>query len=97
MAGSAAAVCSVVPGFEIEFTDSDGGCCRGRLGELWSTPFERVSPVRSFPSVRGQVSFPGWYYAATMDAQVGFESWLERPVNRTNPGQDAFPVIPRNY
>jgi hypothetical protein len=47
---------------------------------LWSTPFERVAPVRSFPSFRGQVSFPGLYYAATMDAHVGFESWLERDV-----------------
>ena len=80
MAGSAAAVRSVIPSFGVEFTGSDGGCCRGRLGELWSTPFERVAPVRSFPSFRGQVSFPGLYYAATMDAHVGFESWLERDV-----------------
>jgi hypothetical protein len=36
--------------------------------------------VRSFPSFRVQVSFPGLYYAATMDAHVGFESWLERDV-----------------
>jgi hypothetical protein len=47
---------------------------------LWSTPFERVAPVRSFPSFRGQVSFSGLYYAATVDAHVGFESWLERDV-----------------
>ncbi len=80
MAGSAAAVRPVIPAFGVEFTGSDGGCCRGRLGELWSTPFERVAPVRSFPSFRGQVSFPGFYYAATMDAHVGFESWLERDV-----------------
>ena len=80
MAGSAAAVRPVIPAFEVEFTGSDGGCCRGRLGELWSTPFERVAPVRSFPSFRGQVSFSGLYYAATVDAHVGFESWLERDV-----------------
>lgn len=80
MAGSAAAVRPVIPAFEVEFTGSDGGCWRGRLGELWSTPFERVAPVRSFPSFRGQVSFPGLYYAATVDAHVGFESWLERDV-----------------
>lgn len=79
MAGSAVAACSVVPVFEVEFTGS-GGCCRGPLGELWSTPFERAAPVRSFPSFRGQASFPGLYYAATMDAHVGFESWLERDV-----------------
>ena len=80
MAGSAAAVRSVMPTFEVEFAGSAGGCCRGPLGELWSTPFERVAPVRSFPSFRGQVSCPGFYYAATMDAHVGFESWLERDV-----------------
>jgi hypothetical protein len=80
MAGLSAAACSVVPAFEVEFTGIDGCRCRGRLGELWSTPFERVIPVRAFPSFRGQVSFPGLYYAATMDAHVGFESWLERDV-----------------
>jgi hypothetical protein len=80
MAGSAAAVRSAVPTFEVEFVGSAGGCCRGPLGELWSTPFERAVPVRSFPSFRGQASFPGLYYAATMGAHVGFESWLERDV-----------------
>ena len=81
MAGSAAAVRPVIPAFGVEFTGgSAGGCCRGPLGELWGTPFERAAPVRSFPSFRGQVSFPGLYYAATMDAHVGFESWLERDV-----------------
>jgi hypothetical protein len=80
MAGSTAAVRSVIPAFGVEFTGSDGGRCRGPFGELWGTPFEQVAPVRSFPSARGQVSFPGFYYAATMDAHVGFESWLERDV-----------------
>lgn len=80
MAGLSAATRPVVPVFEVEFTGSDGGCCRGLLGELWGMPFERAAPVRSFPSFRGQVSFPGLYYAATMDAHVGFESWLERDV-----------------
>jgi hypothetical protein len=81
MAGLSAAARLVVPVFEVEFTGGDGDSrCRGPLGELWGTPFERVAPVRSFPSFRGQVSFPGLYYAATMDAHVGFESWLERDV-----------------
>lgn len=79
MAGSAAVACSVFPVFEVEFTGS-AGWCHGPLGELWSTSFERAAPVRSFPSFRGQASFPGLYYAATMDAHVGFESWLERDV-----------------
>jgi len=52
----------------------------GPLNELWSVPFEQVKPVRTFPSFRGQKSFPGLYFAATMDAHVGFESWVERDV-----------------
>ena len=81
----------------VEFTGSDGGCCRGPFGELWSTPFEQVAPVRSFPSFRGQVSFPGLYYAATMDAHVGFESWLERDVAMMldfDPAVVAFSSLP---
>jgi hypothetical protein len=80
VAGSVTAADAVILAFEVEFTGSAGCCCRGPLGELWSTPFERVAPVRSFPSFRGQASFSGLYYAATMDAHVGFESWLERDV-----------------
>lgn len=66
--------------FEIEFAESIGGIRRGSLAKLWSIPFEMVRPVRTFPSYRGQRSFPGLYYAATMDAHVGFESWAERDV-----------------
>ena len=80
MAGSAAAVRSVIQGFDVAFIGTGGARCGGPLGQWWSTPFERVAPVRSFPSSRGQSSFPGLYYAATMDAHVGFESWLERDV-----------------
>jgi hypothetical protein len=28
--------------------------------------------------LRGQRSFPGWYWSATMGRRVGFESWVER-------------------
>jgi hypothetical protein len=80
MAGSAAAVRAVIPVFEVEFADGAGERCRGLLGEVWDTPFERVLPARSLGSFRGQVNFSGLYYAATMDAHVGFESWLERDV-----------------
>lgn len=41
-------------------------------------PFERFSPVRAFPSFRGQSSFPGWWWFATTGLHVGYESWLER-------------------
>jgi len=50
------------------------------LTEVWSHPFERATPARSFPSFKRQKNFTGLYYAATMDAHVGFESWLERDV-----------------
>jgi hypothetical protein len=66
--------------FEVEFVESIGRVRKGLLAQLWSVPFERVRPVRSFPSFPGQKSFPGLYYAATMDAHVGFESWAERDV-----------------
>src|SRR5260370_16716294 len=81
MAGWPPAAGPVVPVLEVEFTGGSAGrCCRGPLAELWSASFERAARVRPFLSVRGQASFPGLYYAATMDAHVGFESWLERDV-----------------
>jgi hypothetical protein len=66
--------------FIVEVAESMGGTRRGPLAELWSIAYERVEPVRKFPSYRGQKNFPGLYYAATMDAHVGFESWAERDV-----------------
>ena len=69
-----------IDSFEVEFAENIGGTRRGPLGQLWSIPFERAGPVRRFPSFRRQRSFPGLYYAATMDAHVGFESWTERDV-----------------
>jgi hypothetical protein len=80
MAGSVTAACAANPAFEVEFAGTAEGCCRGLLSELWSARFELTAPVRSFPSFRRQMSFAGLYYAATMDAHVGFESWLERDV-----------------
>ena len=83
--------------FEVEFVESIGDIRKGLLAELWSTSFERVRPVRSFPSFRGQKSFPGLYYAATMDAHVGFESWAERDVAMMldfDPGVVAFSSQP---
>ncbi|HEX7160141.1 MAG TPA: TnsA-like heteromeric transposase endonuclease subunit [Trebonia sp.] len=75
-----ASVFDLAASFEVEFAEIIGGTRRGPLAELWSVPFERVRPVRTFPSFRGQRSFPGLYDAATMDAHVGFESWAERDV-----------------
>ena len=36
------------------------------------------SPVRNFPSFRGQRNFPGLWWFATTGAHVGHESWVER-------------------
>ena len=46
-------------GVEVEFIDADGTLRREPLSGCWNVAFERVAPVRSFPSFRGQVSFPG--------------------------------------
>src|SRR5690348_8361396 len=81
--GAVAAAPPAVPTLTVEFVDGTGRLCRRPLSEAWATPFERAAPVRSFPSFRGQVNFTGLYYAATMDAHVGFESWLERDVAMT--------------
>ena len=35
-------------------------------------------PVRQFRWSRGLGYFPGWWWAATTDSHVGYESWLER-------------------
>lgn len=40
--------------------------------------FEEAQPARSFRFEKGLRSFAGWWYFATAEAHVGFESWLER-------------------
>ena len=50
-----------------------------RLAALWTT-VRAGGPGALVPVVPGQRNFPGLYYAATMDAHVGFESWAERDV-----------------
>jgi hypothetical protein len=74
------AVFEVTPAFGVEYVDDVGVTRKGPLAALWSTRFEHVNQARSFPSYRGQKNFSGLYYAATMDAHVGFESWVERNV-----------------
>jgi hypothetical protein len=76
-----AAVRSSSSGFGLRFL----GEADGRLTELkvpladaWSTRFERVRPVREFPSYPGRRGFSGQWWSSTMRDLVGFESWLER-------------------
>jgi len=63
---------------QAEFIDADGTVRREPLSRCWSVPFERVLPVRGFPSFRGQRNRPGLWWFATTGEHVGHESWLER-------------------
>jgi hypothetical protein len=51
---------------------------RRSLADAAAVALESATSMRRFPSYRGQRNYPGLYYAATSDAHVGFESWLER-------------------
>ena len=53
---------------------------RGPLASCWDEPFERVRPVRSFPSLKGRANYPGLWWAVTTGRHVGYESWAERDV-----------------
>jgi hypothetical protein len=64
--------------FDLEFVDESGARCREALPACLNVPFENVSPVRGFRWSKGTASFAGWWWSATMDRHVGFESWLER-------------------
>lgn len=48
------------------------------LAHAHSVRFERVPPVREFPSYTGQRNFPGLWWSSTTQDLVGYESWLER-------------------
>jgi hypothetical protein len=69
----------VPSGFEVEFVACDGSRTRGALSRCWDVLFDQVGrPVRSFPSLKGQRSFPGWWWLSSTGTHVGYESWLER-------------------
>jgi hypothetical protein len=85
------------PRFFLEFTRADGTQHREPLAACVTERFEDVLPVRPFYWAKSALHFPGSWWSSTTGDHVGFESWLERPVNRTNPGQASFPVVPRNY
>ncbi|KKC05013.1 TnsA-like heteromeric transposase endonuclease subunit [Mycobacterium nebraskense] len=65
-------------GVEIEF-ETARGRLRSPLAECSTVRFEcDCSPVRGFPSFRGQKNFPGLWWFSTTREHVGYESWLER-------------------
>ena len=63
---------------EAEFINVDGTVRREPLSRCWSVAFERVRPVRGFPSFRGQRNRPGLWWFSRTGEHVGHESWLER-------------------
>ena len=65
-------------GFEVTYTEPDGREVRAGLDRLRRVDLGSCLPVRSFPSYKGQRSYPGWYWSATTGRLVGFESWVER-------------------
>lgn len=76
--GRSAAECA---GFEVRFFDGLDAAVGERrlpLAAVGGVRFERVPPVRRFPSYQGQRNFPGEWWSATSGELVGFESWLER-------------------
>ena len=67
-----------VSGFEAVYVEPDGSECRVEWQRLARVGLEWGRPVRRFPSYRGQRSYPGLYWSATMGGHIGYESWVER-------------------
>lgn len=81
MMGAFAAARSSSTGFGLRFLGKADGCLteqRVPLMDAWSIRFERVRPVREFPSHPGRWGFSGLWWSSTTRDLVGFESWLER-------------------
>jgi hypothetical protein len=67
----------MVERFELGYVDERGEQ-RVPLTEAWSVLFEACTPVRGFPSYKGQRHYNGRWWTATTSSLVGYESWLER-------------------
>jgi hypothetical protein len=63
---------------EVEYADPGRGRERRPLAACWHLRFEQMSPVRGFPSFRGQRNWPGWWWFSRTGTHVGYESWVER-------------------
>jgi hypothetical protein len=83
--------------FSLEYVRGDGTRHREPLTACAAERFEESAPVRPFHWAKGAAHFPGSWWSSTTSEHVGFESWLERPVNRTNPGQANFFVTARHH
>jgi hypothetical protein len=77
-ATAAAAAGAADPRFTVEFRAGDGVWRCGPLMSCLETRFEDALRARDFRFEKGLRNFAGWWYFATTDSHVGFESWLER-------------------
>jgi len=74
------------PEFELCYLDADDGEHR-ELPAAWpGLGPETFMPAREFRWARGQKHLPGLWWSVTTGAHVGYESWLERSVDRTTRG-----------
>ena len=80
------------PRFFLEFAGADGARHRESLTACVTERFENALPVRSFQWAKGASHFAGSWWSSTTGDHVGFESWLERPVDRTNRGQSSAAI-----
>jgi len=81
MEGSAALTASAAgSSVDVVFVDEAGRRRREPLSACWERPFEKVPPVRAFPSAKDQVNWPGYWWSVTTGRHVGYESWVERDV-----------------
>jgi hypothetical protein len=69
--------------FTVDFRAGDGAWQSVPLMSCPGVRFEHVLQAREFRFEKGLRNFAGWWYFATTDSHVGFESWLERDLNRT--------------
>ena len=72
--------------FSLEFVGADGTRHLESLAACATARLEDALPVRSFQWGKESLHFPGLWWSSTVGDHVGFESWLERSVDRTTPG-----------
>jgi hypothetical protein len=73
-----AAAGAAVSRFTVDFREPGGAWQGGPLMSCLGVRFEQVLQAREFRFEKGLRNFAGWWYFATTDSHVGFESWLER-------------------
>jgi hypothetical protein len=78
VAGVASAADAAGERFALVFQLARGSWRREPLSSCRGTRFEDALPARAFRFEKGLQSFAGWWYFATTESHVGFESWLER-------------------